>query len=88
MKRKHAYEAIKAILAAIDDDEMPKPDKVERDGEKTVVWFGGMGRILGSAKRNGEREPLIYRDRAASDAIQMEAVYRVDLAHMQNKATS
>lgn len=84
MKRKHAYEAIKAILAAIDDDEMPPPDKIERDGEKAVVWFGGMGRVLGSAKRNGESEPLIYRDRAASDAIQTEAIYRLDLAYMQN----
>lgn len=86
MKRKHAYEAIKAILAAIDDDEMPKPDKIERDGEKAVVWFGGMGRVLGSARRNGEWEPLIYRDRAASDAIQTEAICRLDAEQMQKAA--
>ena len=88
MKRKHAFEAIKAILAAIDDDEMPNPSKVEQDGERTVVWFGGLGRYIGSATRNGEREPLIYRDRAAQEAIELEAVYRIDLAHMGNEATA
>ena len=37
MKRKHAFEAIKAILAAIDDDELPKPSKIEQDEDRTVV---------------------------------------------------
>jgi len=88
MKREHAYEAIKAILAAIDDDELPKPDKLEKgDDGKTVVWFGGMGRILGSGKRNGRREPLIYHERAASDAIQLEAIYRLDRAHLEAEAS-
>lgn len=88
MKRKHAYEAIKAILAAIDDDELPKPDKIEKgeDG-KTVVWFGGHGRVLGSGMRNGRREPLIYHDRAASEAIQHESVYRLDRDHMEAEET-
>lgn len=88
MKRKHAYEAIKAILATIDDDELPKPDKVKKEEDgRTVVWFGGMGRVLGSGTRNGRREPLIYHERAASDAIQLEAVYRLDVAHLESEAT-
>lgn len=78
MKRKHALEAIKAILAAIDDDDLPKPSKIDQEEGKTVVWFGGLGRILGSAKRNGEPAPIIYRERGAATAIELEAVYRID----------
>jgi hypothetical protein len=78
MKREHAYEAIKAILAAIDDDEISQPSKIEQDGDQTVVWFGGTGYHLGSAKRNGKHEPLIYRDRAAWQALDLEAVCRID----------
>lgn len=81
MKRKHAFEAIKAILAAIDDDELPAPSKLEQDGDTTIAWFGGCGRHLGSARRNGVLEPLIYRDRGASEAIELEAVYRLDVKH-------
>lgn len=83
MKREHAYEAIKAILAAIDDDELPKPSKIEEDGDRKVVWFGGLGYTIGSAKRNGQREPLIYRDRAASQAISHEAVCRIDAKNLR-----
>ena len=87
MKRKHAYEAIKAILAAIDDDELPKPDRMlEHEEGTTVAWFSGTGRHLGSAKRNGVREPLIYRDRAAHEAIELEAICRLDRAHMETEA--
>lgn len=87
MKQKHAFEAIKAILAAIDDDELPKPSKTEQDDGRTLVWFGGMGRYLGSAKRNGVLEPLIYRDKAAHEAIELEAIYRLDVKH-QSKGES
>ena len=78
MKREHAFEAIKAILAAIDDDELPEPSKVDQDGQRTVVWFGGLGHYLGSATRNGEHEPMIYRDKAARQALDLEAVCRID----------
>lgn len=81
MKREHAFEAIKAILAAVEDEELPKPSKVEKESGRTLVWFGGHGRYLGSAKRNGEREPLIYRDKAAHEALELEATYRLDAAH-------
>lgn len=81
MKRNEAISAIKAILAAIDDKELPKPSRIEQEDGKTLVWFGGHGRYLGSAKRNGEREPLIYRDKAVQEALEMEATYRLDAAH-------
>jgi hypothetical protein len=86
MKREHAFEAIKAILSAIDDDELPKPSKIEQDEGRTVVWFGGMGRYLGSAKRNGELEPLIYRERGVNEAIDHEAIYRIDRQHQSGAA--
>lgn len=83
MKREHAYEAIKAILAAIDDSELPKPDKIETTENGTYAWFGGTGRGLGLAKsrRNGgewQRDPIITRESGARDAIEREAVYRLD----------
>ena len=81
MKQQHALEVIKAILAAIDDDELPKPSKVEQDEDRTVVWFGGMGRYLGGAP-----EPLVYRERGAHEAIEHEAVYRIDRRY-QSEAT-
>lgn len=83
MKRKHAYEAIKAILAAIDDSEIPAPDKLKSEDGRVVAWFGGMGYYLGSAKRNGALEPMIHRDNAATKAIIGEAVYRLDKAHSE-----
>ena len=86
MKRKHEYEAIKAILAAIDDDQMPATTKVRNRPDETVVWFGGMGRALGSAKRDGRNEPLIYRDRAAHQAIELEAVCRLDAKRQSGDA--
>jgi len=87
VKRKHAFEAIKAILAAIDDDELPTPSKIQQDGDTTIAWFGGYGRHLSSARRNGVLEPLIYRDGGAREAIELEAVYRLDLKH-QSKGKS
>lgn len=78
MNIKEAQVAIDAILRAIDDDELPTPDKVERRDGSTIVWFGGMGRHIGTAKRNGAREPDIYRREGIHDAIQCEAVARID----------
>lgn len=87
MNRNQAAAAIKAILAAMDDDELPQPSKIEKEDGRSLVWFGGHGRYLGSAKRNGEHEPLIYRDRAVMEALELEATYRLDLAHQKNAAT-
>lgn len=88
MKREHAYEAIKAILAAIDDDELPTPSRVEMHEGVQVVWINGIGRHIGSGKRNGRREPLIYRDSAARKAIDEEAFCRIDIADMKAEATA
>ena len=87
MKASEARAAIRAILAAVDDEELPKPTKTEKESGETVIWFGGRGRYLGSAKRNGESDPDVYRDMAARDAIELEATYRLDLAH-QNRPSA
>lgn len=80
-----ARDAIEAILAAIPDEELPEFDRVEYapDGPP-VVWWGGSGRCLGSAKSNGEREPLTYRTQASWDAIQAEMTYRADRRLLEN----
>lgn len=85
MTIKAARAAIEAILAAIPDDELPEFDKVElgRDG-KPIVWWGSSGRHLGSATRNGVREPLIYRFGGSWDAIQAEMTYRADRRLLDN----
>ncbi|SEE83388.1 hypothetical protein SAMN04489740_2717 [Arthrobacter alpinus] len=85
MKYETAVEAIKAILAAVPDDELPKPSKIKKSAEGTpVVWFGGRGYHLGSAtsSRNGgekKRNPLNYRNHAVYDALIGETVTRLDL---------
>jgi hypothetical protein len=76
--------AIEAILAAIPDEELPEFDKVEIEGDDVTVWWGGHGRCLGTAKRNGEREPLIYRNSASWDAIQLEMTHRADRRFLEN----
>ncbi|NKW34828.1 hypothetical protein GS942_23770 [Rhodococcus hoagii] len=79
MDIKTAQAAIEAILASIPDEELPEFDRVEygRDGKPTV-WWGGTGRCLGSAKRNGKRDPLVYRSNGAWGAIEAEMTYRAD----------
>jgi len=80
-----ARAGIEAILAAIDDEELPEFDRVEVDDDgKAVVWWGGEGRVLGSATSGGKRDPLSYRRSASWSAIQMEMTYRVDLRFLQN----
>lgn len=86
MTREQAAAAIRAILAAVPDDELPKPKIEKRDGE-TIAWFGGLGRNLGSAKRGGVRRPENYRDDAVRTAFENEATYRLDLAHLATEAT-
>lgn len=85
MTLKAARAAIEAILAAIPDEELPEFDRVEygEDGRATV-WWGGTGRILGSAKSNGVRDPLIYRRGASSEAIELEMVHRADRRVLDN----
>lgn len=80
MKASAALAAIEAILFAIDDDELPTPSRVEKcdDDSHKVVWFGSTGYHLGSAHRNGERAPDIYRVDAAREAIVGEALARLD----------
>lgn len=84
MNIKEARAAIEAILAAIPDEELPEFDSVEIDGDDVVVWWGGQGRVLGSAKRNGKRNPIQYRESGSWDAIQMEMTYRVDRRFLEN----
>lgn len=81
-----ARAAIEAILAAIPDEELPEFDKVEIDNDRgeTLVWWGGSGRILGTAKSGGVRDPLIYRRTASWDAIQAEMTSRVDRRFLEN----
>lgn len=88
MKLAAAREAIAAILAAIDDEDLPK-GKLEttKDGEQ-ILWFGGMGHHLGSGRRNGERYPLMHRDRAVSEALEFEALYRYDLKHLATERSA
>lgn len=80
-----AHAAIEAILAAIPDDQLPEFDRVEhREDGEVVVWFGGLGRVLGTAKSGGKRDPIIYRSRGASEAIQGEMAYRADQKLLDN----
>ena len=79
MDIKTARAAIEAILAAIPDEELPEFDKVEFDKDgMPCVWYGGLGRHLGSAKRNGKRDPSIYHEDASWKAIELEMAYRAD----------
>lgn len=86
MNIKEARTAIEAILAAIPDDELPEFDKVEIDAERgeTLVWWGGQGQVLGSARRGDERRPLNYREGGSWGAIQNEMTYRADLRYLEN----
>jgi hypothetical protein len=79
MKYRQAAKLIAVILEAVDDDELPKP-KLEENGDgTTIAWFGGYGRNLGSAKDGwGERKPEVHRTHGILDAMQGEAVYRLD----------
>lgn len=85
MNIKEARLAIEAILAAIPDEELPRFDRVEttKEGE-TLVWFGGTGRHLGSAKQGGERDPLVYRRDASMRAVELEMTYRADKRFLEN----
>ena len=84
MNVQEARNAIEAILAAIPDDELPDFDKVEVRDDEVLVWWGGSGRILGTAKSGGKRDPLIYRRNASWDAIQSEMTHRVDRRFLEN----
>lgn len=85
MNIKEARAAIEAILEAVPDDELPEFDKVEIESDGDVlVWWGGQGRVLGSAKSNGKRDPLVYRRSGSWDAIQMEMTYRADRRFLEN----
>lgn len=81
-----ARAAIEEILASIPDEELPEFDRVEVDemrGE-TLVWWGGSGHVLGSARTNGERNPINYRTSASWEAIQGEMTYRADRRYLEN----
>lgn len=86
MNIKQARAAIEAILEAIPDSELPDFDKVEIDNRRgeTLVWWGGSGRVLGSATRNGERNPIQYRESGSWNAIQSEMTYRADRRFLEN----
>ena len=85
MTIKTARAAMEAILASIPDEELPEFDRVEfREDGMPVVWWGGSGRYLGSAKSGGVRDPLVYRTSGSWDAIQMEMTYRADRRLLDN----
>lgn len=85
MNIKEARNAIEAILAAIPDSELPEFDKVEiGDDGKAVVWWGGTGRVLGTAKSSGVRDPLSYRHDGSWGAIESEMTYRADRRLLDN----
>ena len=84
MDIKQARAAIEAILEAIPDDKLPDFDKVEHRDGTVIVWWGGKGSHLGSAKSNGERDPLIYRRRGSWDAIEAEMTCRADRRLLDN----
>ncbi|MFE5309735.1 hypothetical protein [Isoptericola sp. NPDC056605] len=80
-----ARRAIEEILASIPDDDLPEFDRVEYDPDgRPTVWWGGSGWVLGSAKRGGKREPLIYRTSGSWDAIQGEMLRRADRRLLDN----
>ena len=80
-----AFNAIKEILASIPDDELPESSRIEhRDDGKVVVWFGGRGSYLGTAKTRAKRDPLTYRENGASEALFGEALYRMDRRFLEN----
>ncbi len=85
MNIKEARNAIEAILAAIPDSELPEFDKVEIGGDgKAVVWWGGRGHVLGTAKSGGLRDPLNYRRNGSWGAIESEMAYRADRRVLEN----
>lgn len=81
-----ARAAIEAILEAIPDEELPEFDRVEERAEdgRLVVWWGGRGAHLGTAKSDGERDPLVYRRRGSWDAIEAEMTCRADRRLLAN----
>lgn len=86
MNIKEARAAIEAILEAIPDEELPEFDRVEVDTARgeTLVWWGGNGRILGTARSSGKRDPLVYRRDGSWNAIQSEMTYRADRRFLEN----
>lgn len=85
MDVKAACVAIEAILSALPDDALPEFDRVSYDHEgKPTVWWGGLGRVLGSARTNGVRDPLVYRRDASRSAIECEMAYRADRRLLAN----
>jgi hypothetical protein len=84
MNIKQARAAIEAILAAIPDSELPKFDKVEERDGKTIVWWGGTGHHLGTARHGEERDPSIHRRAGSWDAIEAEMTYRADVRFLEN----
>lgn len=84
MNIREAQDAIKAILAAIPDDELPEFDRVVVEGDEVVVWWGSTGHVLGSARRGSQRRPGNYRDNGAWAAIEAEMTYRTDKRLLEN----
>ena len=78
MNFREAVIAIEEILKSIPDSELPKFDKVEMEDGLPIVWWASSGYHLGKTTRNGKREPLVYRQNAATDAIEGEMIYRAD----------
>jgi len=78
MNIREAEAGIRAILAAIDDEALPEPDKIEEHRGATIAWFGGTGHHLDTARRGDTLDPDVHRARGIWQAIEREAVYRLD----------
>ena len=85
MNISEARAAIEAILEAIPDDDLPEFDRVEIEADNRVcVWWGGHGHVLGTAKRDGKRRPLNYRENGSWAAIESEMTHRTDRRFLEN----
>jgi hypothetical protein len=85
-KYESTVDQIEEILAAIPDDELPKPRVVVNPDGTSTAWFGGQGHVLGTARNGDVRDPLLHRRRGTRDAIEQEAVYRLDLASLAEES--
>lgn len=88
MGYEQAKDVIVAVLASLPDEALPEPDRIEHDGEKRIAWFGDSGYHIGSAKRRQAdgswvRSPESRRSSAAGQALEREAMARIDRADME-----
>lgn len=86
MKLKEAETAIRAILAAVDNDQLPKPRRDKSD--PSLYWFGGRGHHVGTAERAGVREPDVHRSFGLDGLFEGEKMARIDAKHLKKSAVT